>query len=158
MTRAARIALIVVGVIAVLIVLAFSMLIAGGASEATVEGGRVWAVSPVELAVPDVGPVETTAPAAGEHQLVIAYPNVADIVTSPLTIEGVATASQLGYRLFGGGMPLAEGTIVVDGEGRFSTTVEFSNTCCIELTLEVFDMQPDAGLGVTIPLAYPETS
>ena len=55
-------------------------------------------------------------------------------------------------------MPLAEGTIVVDGDGLFSTTVEFTNTCCIEMTLEVFDIEPDLGLGVSIPLAYPETS
>ena len=102
--------------------------------------------------------VETTAPATVEHQLVVAFPEVGDLVTSPLVIEGSATARQLGYRLFGGGLPLAEGTIVVDLEGGFSTTVEFVNTCCIEMTLEVFDIEPDAGLGVSLPLEYPETS
>lgn len=149
MTRVVRVALLIMAAVTVLLVMAVSMLIAGGASEAAVVEG------PIPVAVP----VETTVPATVEQELVIASPQVGDVVTSPLIIEGHTTARQLGYRLFGGGdLPLAEGTIVVDGEGTFSTTVEFTNTCCIEMTLEVFDMEPDGGLGVTLPLAYPESS
>jgi hypothetical protein len=50
---------------------------------------------------------------------------------------------------------LAEGTTDVIA-GAFSTTLEFTNTCCIEMVLEVF--QPgDDGLATTIPVAYPES-
>lgn len=147
MTQVVRIVLIVLGAIAALFVLLLSMLLAGRASEAS-------ATDPVQLSPV----VESTLQAALEHQLVVVSPQVGDVVTGPLVIEGETTAQQVGYRLFGAGMALAEGTIAVDGEGRFSTRVEFTNTCCIEMTLEVFDTEPDIGLGVSIPLAYPETS
>jgi hypothetical protein len=147
MTQAVRVVLIGLGAIGALFALLFALLFAGRASEADVS-------DPVQLAPA----VETTAPAVVEHQLVVGSPQVGDVATSPLGIEGTSTARQLGYRLYGAGMPLAEGTIVVDAEGRFSTTVEFTNTCCIEMALEVFDIRPDAGLGITVPLAYPETS
>jgi hypothetical protein len=50
---------------------------------------------------------------------------------------------------------LADGTIdVIDG--KFSAVVEFTNTCCIEMMLEVFQTD-EGGLSVTVPLAYPES-
>ena len=99
--------------------------------------------------------METTLPATVDQVLVIASPEVGALVTSPLTITGTATASEVGYRVLGAGSLLAEGTLAAGSDGAFSTTMEFTNTCCIELTLEVFDSEP-GGLTVSIPLTYPE--
>lgn len=153
MTRLLRIALITIAGFAVMILIFLALLIAGGESEASLREAPDGPAS-----IPSAAPVETTAEAAVEHELTVGSPEVGNVVTSPLVIEGKSTANQVGYRLFGAGLPLAEGTIIPDADGRFSTTVEFTNTCCIEMTLEVFDMQRNGGVGVSIPLAYPETS
>ncbi len=145
MTPIIRSALIALGSLLAIVVLVISMLAEGGAAE----GAAVPGTS---------GAVETTAPASVEHELVVVSPQPGDVVGSPLLIAGHATAQRLGYRLFAAGSPLIEGTINADSDGGFSATVEFTNNCCIEMTLEVFDIEPDAGLGVSIPLAYPETS
>ena len=99
--------------------------------------------------------VDTTSPATVDQVLVVASPEIGALVTSPLTISGNVTSGEVGYRVLGAGSLLVEGRLAAGSDGSFSTTVEFTNTCCVELTLEVFDPEP-GGLAVSIPLTYPE--
>lgn len=107
---------------------------------------------PFEVIEPD-----SSEPGSNESELAVTSPQVGAVVTSPVTIAGSSSAGMVAYLLTAGGDTiLAEGTTdVVDG--AFSVTVEFENTCCIEMTLEVFHVD-EGGLSRTIPLTYPETS
>lgn len=98
----------------------------------------------------------TTAPGTVDVLLTVDSPRPGDVVGSPATISGSSSTGQVGYTLTGGGdVVLAEGTIdVVDG--FFSETIQFDNTCCIELALEVFHPSPN-GTRLTIPITYPES-
>ena len=91
-----------------------------------------------------------------EARLTVDTPLVGEVFPSPSVISGEASSSTVGYLLSAGGdIVLAEGTIdVIDG--KFSAVVEFTNTCCIEMTLEVFQTN-EGGLSVTVPVAYPES-
>lgn len=92
-----------------------------------------------------------------ESFIEISSPNSGDLVTSPLVITGEGTASEVAYRLSAGGSTLAAGTITPEG-GDFAVTVDFTNTCCIEMLLEVFDpiVDPSETFRIGIPLSYPE--
>lgn len=81
-------------------------------------------------------------------------PLIGVVLPSSSPINGESSSPTVDYVLSAGDIVLAEGTIdVIDRE--FSATVEFTNTCCIEMTLEV--LQPGgSGATQTIPLAYPE--
>lgn len=87
--------------------------------------------------------------------LTVDTPGVGDVFASPSAIAGESSSSTVTYVLSAGDMVLAEGTIdVVDG--AYSTLVEFTNTCCIEMTLEV--RHPGEGEAIlSIPVAYPES-
>ena len=150
--RLATAALVVLGGFVLVAAVTLMALIVGADSEGTIGG----------LTPGDIDPrgavVDTTAPAFVEQVLAVSMPQAGELVTSPLVIEGNTTASQIGYRLFGAGTPLAEGSIVPEPDGAFSQALEFTNTCCIEMTLEVFSLHPDDGIGLTIPLTYPEQS
>ncbi|NNL98911.1 MAG: hypothetical protein HKO63_11965 [Acidimicrobiia bacterium] len=86
--------------------------------------------------------------------LTVVSPQIGDLLPSPAVLSGRSSSSTVDYTLAAGSLVLAEGTVeVVDG--AFSVALEFTNTCCIEMVLEVF--QPgENGLAVTIPVAYPE--
>jgi hypothetical protein len=97
-----------------------------------------------------------TLPGSVEAVLTVEIPQVGDVFPSPSVVSGLSSTDTVGYLLTGGGdVVLAEGTIdVVDGE--FSSELEFANTCCIEMLLEVYHPGVD-GLTVAIPLAFPES-
>lgn len=96
----------------------------------------------------------TTMAGSVEASLTVATPEIGGVFASPSSVTGESSSPTVDYELSAGGMVLAEGTIDVT-DGKFSTMVEFTNTCCIEMMLEV--TQPgDGGLTLTIPVAYPE--
>ena len=98
----------------------------------------------------------TTLPGSVEALLTVDAPQVGVVFPSPSVISGQSSTDTVGYLLTGGGdVVLAEGTIdVVDG--AFSSELEFVNTCCIEMSLEVFHLD-EGGLSLTVPVAYPES-
>ena len=105
----------------------------------------------------------STVPSSVESWLTVDTPVPGEVVTSPAVLIGTSSSPQIGYRLYAGGdITLTEGTVESDPqqEGRFEVTIEFTNTCCMEMTLEVFSIDPEVGSGpttVSIPLAYPES-
>ena len=110
-------------------------------------------VEPVGAASP-TDPVATTQPGVVDALLTVDAPMPGAVFTSRSTLRGETSSPTVGYRLNGGDMVLAEGTAsAVDG--TYAVTVEFTNTCCIEMLLEVFQLDPD-GLSVQVPLTYPE--
>jgi hypothetical protein len=103
----------------------------------------------------DVTDMTTTTPGT-EAVLIVDIPQVGDVFPSPSAVQGQASSSPVGYRLTGGDdLVLAEGTFDVL-DGAFSGEIEFTNTCCIEIRLEVFETV-DGGLSVSVPLTYPES-
>lgn len=106
--------------------------------------------------VVDGGSTATIQPGSVEARLTVDTPLVGEVFPSSSVISGEASSSTVGYLLSAGGdIVLAEGTIdVIDGE--FSAVVEFTNACCIEMTLKVFQTN-EGGLSVTVPVAYPES-
>lgn len=103
MTRLLRIAAITIAGFAFLVAIFLFLLIMGGESEAS-------------LGEAPTGRAQITTAVAVEVShglgLTVGSPQAGEIVTNPLAIEGKSTANQVGYRLFGAGLPLAEGTIV----------------------------------------------
>ena len=87
--------------------------------------------------------------------LVLDSPMPGSVFRSGSPLRGTTTASNADYRLTAGEIVLAAGSVDV-ADGTFSTTVSFTNTCCIEMLLGVFD--PETGMSVEIPLAFPEPS
>jgi hypothetical protein len=103
------------------------------------------------------GATAPTTPTAGvDALLVVETPGIGDHFSSGSPIRGETSTPTVEYRLKAGEVVLAEGTIdAVDG--TFETVVEFTNTCCTEMTLEV--TQPNAnGATLSIPLDFPESS
>ena len=98
------------------------------------------------------GSTGTAQPAQTEHELTVTQPQPGDLFPSGSSITGLTTTETIEYRLLAEGTSLASGTVATD-EGAFTTTVSFTNTCCIEMSLEI--IQPGVGL-TTIPLSYPE--
>ena len=127
-----------IGRASALIVGMLTVLAAGCASSTTVDGDAA----------------ATTVEGVVEGLLTVTSPEIGDVFPSPSNITGESSSPTVSYVLSAGGMVIAEGTIdVIDR--KFSTTVEFTNTCCIEMTLEV--LQPDdTGSTLVIPLASPE--
>lgn len=107
-------------------------------------------------AAPSPGPVSTTQLAATEAVLTVDTPVPGGLMVSSDLIRGFTSAGLVGYRLSAGGSVLDEGTLTTV-EGHFESPIVFTNTCCIEMLLEVFNIG-DGGLAVTIPLSYPESS
>ena len=98
----------------------------------------------------------TTLPGSVEALLTVDAPQVGDVFRSPSVISGMSSTDTVGYLLKGAGVVvLAEGTIDVV-EGAFSAELEFVNTCCIEMRLEVFHLD-EGGLSLTVFVAYPES-
>lgn len=132
---------VVLTLLAALLVAAAFVIIAGAA---LVLGARTTADS--EEAI-----ITGAEPAAIELRL--DTPRPGNVFPSGSRIVGFSTSPIVAYRLSGGDNIFAEGSIgTVDG--RFDTTLDFTNTCCIEISLAVFD--PGTGEGFTIPLAFPE--
>ena len=107
--------------------------------------------------VVDGGFTDTTQPGSVTGLLTVDTPLPGELFPSPSVIRGESSSSTVVYQLLtaGGETVLSEGTVdVIDGE--FSAVVEFTNTCCIEMTLEVFQDDAD-GLAVTVPVAFPES-
>lgn len=105
-----------------------------------------------------VEPVGTATTVAGsvEAVLTVESPQVGDVISSPIAVRGTSSTGQVGYLLAGSDdTVLAEGTIDVLDE-TFSVTVDFVNTCCTEMRLEVFHPN-EGGLSLTIPLTHPES-
>lgn len=99
--------------------------------------------------------VATTQPGVVDALLTVDSHLPGDVFTSRSTLKGATSSPIVGYRLNAGGIVLAEGTASAV-EGRYATTAKFTNTCCIEMLPEVFQLDPD-GLSVSVPLTYPET-
>ena len=100
------------------------------------------------------GMTETTQPGSTGALLTVISPQIGDLFPSPSVLSGRSSSSTVDYTLAAGSLVLADGTVEVI-DGAFSVTLEFTNACCIEMVIEVF--QPgDDGLAVTIPVAYPE--
>ena len=106
------------------------------------------------------GPVATTLASQVEAVLTVDGPQPGAVFVSSDLIRGLTTSTLVGYRLWGGatgtGNVLAEGTLTTV-DGTFESPLVFTNTCCIEMQLEVFQID-SGGLVVTTPLAYPEFS
>jgi hypothetical protein len=100
------------------------------------------------------GPVATTQPTTTEVVLTVESPQPGDLLVSSDIVKGFTSTEQVGYRLSAGGAVLDEGTLTTV-DGYFESPIAFTNTCCIEMLLEVFQLDP-AGTTVTIPLSYPE--
>lgn len=154
-----KLILVLAAVLVVAPVGAVVILRAGGTSEAAEPSSE-----PPEVAETTT---TTTAPATYDASgtlvlegsdgelLEVFWPHAGDVVSSPLSIAGATTGGEFTLRLFGDGdRLLGEGTSVPDGAGElsFSTTFEFSNDCCTEMTLEITSSD---GLTATIPLTYP---
>ena len=118
-----------------------------------------WPFKVVELAggASATEPTATTQPASLQALLTVDSPQIGDLFTSSSVLRGETSSPTVAYRLLspGGSVVLAEGTVTAV-DGGSATIVEFTNTCCIEMVLEVFQPSAD-GLGLTIPLAYPES-
>jgi hypothetical protein len=143
-------------VFALVIVLSVTFLLSGDSSEAVDDNPPG-----DETTVP---PTEPTAAAVTESVLVVSSPAIGDVVESPMQIVGESSQPRIGYRLFGGGRLLVAGTLAdaaieIAADGSFTSSLVFANTCCIEMELELFHEMPDGseGLGLSIPLTYPET-
>jgi hypothetical protein len=100
-------------------------------------------------------PVAPTQPASVAALLTVDTPQVGDLFESPSLIKGETSSLTVGYRLSAGDKVLTEGTVSA-ADGAFATVVEFTNACCVEMVLEVFQPSAD-GLALTIPLAFPES-
>lgn len=108
----------------------------------------------------------TTTPDPIKRDLIeVRSPTAGDVVTSPLVVTGESNTFEatVSYRLSAGGTVLEEGFITGGGSGEwapFEITIEFENTCCTEMLLEVFENSAKDGSEinkVTIPLTFPET-
>ncbi len=97
----------------------------------------------------------SSAPATVVQELTVDSPLPGEVFPSPSTIRGTSSTEWISFRLTASGLPLIEGTMPVDDDGTFAFTVDFENTCCIEMLLEVFQ-RTEGGLAVEIPVAYPE--
>jgi hypothetical protein len=98
--------------------------------------------------------VATTEPGSVAALLSVDVPEPGATFPSPSTVRGQASTPTVDYLLVGGAdIVLAEGTTdVVDGE--FEAEVAFTNTCCVEMRLEVY---LPGGSYLTIPVTYPES-
>ena len=91
--------------------------------------------------------------AAPTQALVITEPAPGAVFTSGDVVRGVSNADAVEFRLSASSIELATGTApVVDG--TFELEIEFSNTCCIEMTLRV--SHADGSSATLMPLSYPE--
>ena len=147
---------------ALAIALSVMFLLGGGSSEGVAGNPTETDQQEITHARPEE-PTQTTAPAVTESVLVVSTPAIGDVVESPMQIVGVSSQPEIGYRLLGGGQLVAEGTLADTGltitsDGAFTASLDFENTCCIEMTLELFHQMRDGseGLGLSIPIAYPE--
>lgn len=129
---------------------------------AVVRGGEEYLVGwPFEVVEPG-GPAPTTGPAMTDDvtmqsELTVESPQPGDLMVSGDIVRGVTSTDVVGYRLVGGGgIVIDEGTLTTVS-GRFESAIVFTNTCCIEMDLEVFHVE-DGGLIVTVPVTYPEGS
>lgn len=99
---------------------------------------------------------DTTQPGQADAVLTVESPDIGAVFPSQSTVSGQSSSDVVGYNLLAGDdVVLAQGTVdVIDG--AFSVELEFTNDCCIEMMLQIF--QPGAdGLSTSIPLAYPES-
>jgi hypothetical protein len=103
---------------------------------------------------PTTVPVATTQPTTSEAVLAVESPQPGDLLVSSDIVKGFTSTEQVGYRLSAGGAVLDEGTLTTV-DGYFESPIVFTNTCCIEMLLEVFHLDAE-GMTVTIPLSYPE--
>lgn len=101
------------------------------------------------------GATETTQPAIDEALLTVDSPQVGSVFVSGDVVAGETTSATVEWRLTAGGDQVLAGGTATAVEGTFSAVVEFTNTCCIEMLLEVTG---EPGLTLSIPLAYPEPS
>ncbi|NND04084.1 MAG: hypothetical protein HKN91_14985 [Acidimicrobiia bacterium] len=93
-------------------------------------------------------------------------PQPGDLAESPLLITGESMTGDgnVHYRLMAGGMVIAQGLTTGGSNGvwaPFSVAVDFTNECCIEMLLEVYEAAPVPGgelFIVRIPLSYSEDS
>jgi hypothetical protein len=106
---------------------------------------------PAPTSLPDT----TTQGAAIDPQLIVEHPQPGDPMVSGDVVAGLTSTDAVGYRLVGGGDVLIDAGTLTAVDGRFESPVEFANTCCIEMRLEVFHVE-DGGMIVAIPVTYPE--
>lgn len=93
-------------------------------------------------------------------------PQPGDVTESPLELTGESMTidGSVHFRLTAGGAVIAQGITTGGSAGEwapFSATIAFTNECCIEMLLEVFEVSATDGSEihkVAIPLAYPEES
>lgn len=157
-----KVVLGVLATFALVIILSVVFVLGGGSSEEVDESPAGAEESTVASGD---GSTETTAAAVTESVLVVSSPAIGDVVESPLQIVGNSSQPEIGYRLIGGGQlllatgVLADAGIDIAADGSFTSSLYFENTCCIEMTLELFHEMPGGseGLGLSIPLTYPET-
>lgn len=139
-----------------LILLSFvlaAFLVGGGSSDDSRSASVEATDEPAESLAPDDADT-TTAEMTEPASLTVDSLEPGDLFVSGSSFFGTTSSDTIEYRLLAGGTVVAEGSVdVVDG--TFSATVDFTNTCCIEMLLEV--TQPgDAGLSLSVPLAFPE--
>lgn len=101
-------------------------------------------------------PVAVTQPGSVATLLTVDSPQVGDLFVSTSPLRGQTSSPTVGYRLSAGDTVLTEGT-VSSIDGQFATVLEFSDSCCTEMLLEVFHPE-EAGLTLEIPLTHPDSS
>lgn len=83
-------------------------------------------------------------------------PTSGALFTDGDAVRGTSSSDAIEYRLSAGDVVLSAGSAPVTDEGTFDIRIGFTNTCCIEMLLELF--HPDGAVATAIPLAYPEGS
>lgn len=130
----------------------------------TVPGSTTVAPPSTPTSVPTT--TEPTPDPIKRARIEVRTPMPGDVTSSPieLTGESMTIDGTVHFRLTAGGTVIAQGIATGGSAGvwaPFAATIEFTNECCIEMLLEVFEVSATDGSElhkVAVPLAYPEES
>ena len=92
---------------------------------------------PFEVVEPGGPTPTTTQQPTTEAVLTVESPQPGDLMVSSDIVRGFTSTDLVGYKLSAGGTVLDEGTLTTV-DGHFESPIVFTNTCCIEMLLEVF--------------------
>jgi len=113
-----------------------------------------WPFTVTEPESPTPTTTRATTQPPTEAVLTVVSPQPGDLMVSSDNVTGFSSTELVGYRLSAGGTVLDEGTLTAV-DGYFESPIVFTNTCCIEMLLEVFSLDAER-ITVAIPLSYPE--
>lgn len=130
-------------------------------AEATTDSTAI--TTTTETTTTETTPVLTDETPPDRALIEVTSPFPGDLLVSPATITGFSNTFEatVNYRLLAGETVIAEG-FTMGGSGSwapFSETFEFTNDCCIEGALELFEISAQDGSEinkVTVPITFPE--